>query len=37
MHWAAVVLAAYAVGFVEFWRLCEAAPVAPDEGGDTVA
>ncbi len=32
MHWAAVVLAAYAAGFVEFWRLCENAP-SYEEGG----
>lgn len=31
MHWAAVVLAAYAVGLVEFWRLCRDAPLMPDD------
>ena len=37
MHWAAVVLAAYAVGFVEFWRMCETAPISQDEVGETAA
>ena len=27
MHWAAVFLAAYAAGLVEFWRLCDTAPL----------
>lgn len=27
MHWAAVLLLAYAAGLVEFWRLCETAPL----------
>jgi len=34
MHWTAVVLAAYAAGFLEFWRLCDAAPAAKDEAVD---
>ncbi|GJE53502.1 hypothetical protein GOFOIKOB_6583 [Methylobacterium tardum] len=29
MHWAAVFLVAYALGFVEFWRLCDTAPLMP--------
>jgi hypothetical protein len=37
MHWAAVLLATYAIGFVEFWRLCDNAPVLQDEGGDSPA
>ena len=32
VHWTAVLIAAYAVGFVEFWRLCDAAPSAGNEG-----
>ncbi|MCJ2123391.1 hypothetical protein [Methylobacterium sp. J-077] len=31
MHWAAVILTAYAAGLVEFWRLCRDAPLMPDE------
>lgn len=31
MHWAAVVLTAYAAGFLEIWRMCEDAPSAPDD------
>lgn len=31
MHWAAVGLAAYAIGFLEFWRLCQDAPLMQDE------
>lgn len=34
MHWTAVVLAAYAAGFLEFWRLCDTAPAAQDEAVD---
>jgi hypothetical protein len=34
MHWTAVVLAAYAAGFLEFWRLCDGAPAAQDEATD---
>jgi hypothetical protein len=34
MHWTAVVLAAYAAGFLEFWRLCDVAPAAQDETAD---
>jgi hypothetical protein len=34
MHWTAVVLAAYAAGFLEFWRMCEEAPAAQDEAVD---
>jgi hypothetical protein len=37
MHWVAVILAAYAAGFVEFWRLCDSAPLVHDEAGDAVA
>lgn len=37
MHWAAVILAAYAFGFVEFWRMCEAAPLAQEETLDLAA
>ena len=36
MHWAAVVLTAYVVGFVEFWRICEAAPTSRDDVGKGV-
>jgi len=31
MHWASVILAAYSVGLVEFWRLCRDAPLMSDE------
>ncbi len=31
MHWTAVILAAYAAGLVEFWRLCRAAPLMADD------
>lgn len=31
MHWTAVILAAYSAGLLEFWRLCRAAPLMPDE------
>lgn len=31
MHWAAVILAAYAAGFVEFWRMCETAPLVRED------
>lgn len=31
MHWTAVILAAYAAGLVEFWRLCRDAPLMPEE------
>lgn len=31
MHWTAVILAAYAAGLVEFWRLCRAAPLIADD------
>jgi hypothetical protein len=34
MHWTAVLLAAYAAGFLEIWRLCDAAPVAPEDGDE---
>ncbi|KAA0122820.1 hypothetical protein CIW48_15355 [Methylobacterium sp. P1-11] len=27
MHWSAVLLAVYAAGLVEFWRLCRTAPL----------
>ena len=37
MHWAAVCLAAYAIGFVEFWRLCQDAPVMQDEPASKAA
>ena len=37
MHWIAVVIAAYAAGFVEFWRLCDAAPSTQDASGNTAA
>jgi hypothetical protein len=31
MHWTAVILAAYSAGLLEFWQLCRAAPLMPDE------
>ncbi len=31
MHWTAVFLAGYATCFVEIWRLCDQAPVAPED------
>jgi hypothetical protein len=34
MHWGAVVLAAYAASFLEFVRLCDEAPLAPEDGTD---
>jgi hypothetical protein len=37
MHWATVVFAAYTIGFVEFWRMCEAAPLAKEDVDDVVA
>jgi hypothetical protein len=37
MHWAAVIVAAYTAGLVEFWRLCRFAPVLPDGRGDAQA
>jgi hypothetical protein len=36
VHWTAVLLAAYAAAFVEFWRLCDAAPFE-DGDGNTAA
>lgn len=30
MHWAAVILAVYIAGLVEFWRLCRLAPLSAD-------
>lgn len=33
MHWSSVVIALYAAGFLEFWRLCADAPIAEDEPG----
>ncbi|MCJ2012739.1 hypothetical protein [Methylobacterium sp. J-076] len=36
MHWTAVLLAAYAAGILEFWRLCEDAPTAPYAWGAPV-
>lgn len=35
MNWAAVILAAYAVGFVGLGHLCNTAPIAPDEDENT--
>lgn len=32
VHWTAVLLAAYIAGLVEFWRLCDAAPISEDQG-----
>lgn len=37
VHWTAVLLAAYAAAFVEFWRLCDAAPFVEDSDGNTAA
>ena len=37
MHWAAICLAAYAIGFVEFMRLYQDAPVMQDEPAAKVA
>lgn len=37
MHWTAVILAAYALGLVEFWRLCRDAPIMPDEAAMALA
>lgn len=34
MPWAALLSAAYVMGFLAFWRLCRTAPVMPE---DTVA
>ncbi|ACB26565.1 hypothetical protein ABID82_003919 [Methylobacterium sp. PvP062] len=31
MHWSSLVIAAYAAGFVEFWRLCLQAPAAEED------
>ncbi len=31
MHWTAVLLAAYAACFLEIWRLCDEAPIAPED------
>jgi hypothetical protein len=31
MHWIAVLIAAYALAFLEFWQLCENAPPAPED------
>lgn len=31
MHWSSLVIAAYAAGFVEFWRLCREAPAAEED------
>jgi hypothetical protein len=31
MHWSSLVIALYAAGFVEFWRLCARAPLAGDD------
>ena len=31
MHWTAVLLAAYAAGFLELWQACENAPLAPED------
>lgn len=36
MHWTAVLLAAYAAGILEMWRLCEEAPAAPDDAPSEV-
>jgi hypothetical protein len=30
MHWSVLLTAAYAAGFVEFWRLCVEAPIAEE-------
>lgn len=32
MHWVAVILAAFIVGLVEFWRLCRTAPLMYEDG-----
>ena len=37
MHWAAVFLVAYAAGFVEFWRLCDTAPLMHADQPDIAA
>jgi hypothetical protein len=37
VHWIAVLLTGYAVGFVEFWRLCDAAPSMQDASDNTAA
>jgi choline-glycine betaine transporter len=37
MHWTAVLLAAYAAGVLEFWRVCETAPIAQDDIPDVAA
>ena len=31
MHWCAVFLAAYTAGLIEFWRLCQEAPLMAEE------
>lgn len=37
MHWAAVFLVAYAAGLVEFWHLCDTAPLMHDDQPGTTA
>ncbi len=37
MHWTALFLAAYAFGFVEFWRLCKVAPITLNSSDNTAA
>jgi hypothetical protein len=37
MHWAAVFLAAYAAALVEFWRLCDEAPLMQADQPGTAA
>ena len=36
MHWAAVFIVAHVAGFVEFWRLCNTAPLMCEDQLGTV-